>query len=123
LGSFEGLAVVKAGSLDGLGLMGEVDDGDSVIGALLGLAEGDSVIGALLELAEGDSVTGALLGLVDGESVTGATLVGVPVTVSPVVGLMVVGSTTTIVGLLDGDPVTTTVAAAAHSFITLSRQI
>jgi hypothetical protein len=108
LGSFEGLAV-KAGSLvglfDGLGLMGEVD--------------GDSVTGALLGLAEGDSVTGALLGLADGESVTGAILVGVPVTVSPFVGLMVVGSTITTIGLLVGASVT----KAAQSFFTLSRQI
>ena len=99
MGSFEGLAV-KAGSLDGLfdglGLMGEAD--------------GDSVTGALLGLAEGDSVTGALLGLADGESVRGAKLVVVPVT-----GSIFVGSTTTIVGLLVGVPVTT--------FFTLSRHI
>lgn len=104
MGSFEGLAV-KAGSLDGLfdglGLMREAD--------------GDSVTGALLGLAEGDSVTGALLGLADGESVTGAILVVVPVT-----DLIFVGSTTTIVGLLVGVPVTT---EAAHSFFTLSRHI
>jgi hypothetical protein len=44
------------GLFDRLGLMRE-EDGDSVTGALLGLAEGDSVTGALLGLAEGDSVT------------------------------------------------------------------
>jgi hypothetical protein len=90
LGSFDGLAV-KADSLDEL-FDGEVD---------------------------GDSVTGALLGLADGESVTGAILVGVPVTVSPFVGLMVVGSRITTIGLLVG----ATVTKAAQSFFTLSRQI